>query len=60
MNGMRRYMPWWDDCILRWGKAEFLLHDDGWWIAWDQVIRVQGRWPRWGFWRKFQHRRKGP
>lgn len=40
-------MPYWDDCILRWGKAAFFLHDAGWWVAWDQVIRVSASWPTW-------------
>jgi hypothetical protein len=40
-------MPWIDDCILRWGKAAAMLHDGGWWFAWDQIIRLSGRWPTW-------------
>lgn len=38
-------LPYVEDHILKWGKLHALLHDNGWWIAWDQIIKAQGRWP---------------
>jgi hypothetical protein len=35
-----------EDGIWWWGRWSFLLHDTGWLIARDQVIKLEARWPR--------------
>lgn len=41
--------PAFDGPIINWGKFSFLLHDNGWWIATDSVIRVSASWPTTGY-----------
>lgn len=40
-------MPWKDeDGIWRWGMWMFLLHDRGWLVCYDQVLKCEMPWPR--------------
>jgi hypothetical protein len=34
-----------DDGFFRAGPFAFLLHDKGWFIAWRQVVKLEGKWP---------------
>lgn len=34
-----------EDGIVRIGRWMFLLHDEGWTLARDQVVRLDARWP---------------
>ena len=40
-------MPWKDELgFWHWGRWDFLLHDNGWFVARDMVVKFNGRWPK--------------
>jgi hypothetical protein len=42
-------MPTFDGPIVNWGRFSFLLHDNGWWLACNDVIRISSRYPSTGY-----------
>jgi hypothetical protein len=52
------FLPWRDDDTMwHWGRWSFLLHDTGWLLARDQLIKLERAWPTVA---TFSHKRTTP